>query len=90
MEGIGYSSPEGTTLTKIYDLPNSRMLNSMVQSKFNLEVKFFGNVFMKVGLFCFETGLNGTFLKEVSLNLLAMFCFDFLAVSKFTPSLQCS
>ena len=41
MEGIGYSSPERTTLTKIYDLPNSRMLNLMVQSKFNLEVKIF-------------------------------------------------
>ena len=33
MEEIGYSSPDSTTLMKIYDLPNSRWLNSMVQSK---------------------------------------------------------
>ena len=36
MEGIGCSSPERTTLTKIYDLPNSRVLNSLVQSKITL------------------------------------------------------
>ena len=36
MEGIGYFSPDRTTLPKIYDIPNSRVLNSMVQSKSDL------------------------------------------------------
>ena len=44
--------------------------------------KFFGKFFMKVGLFCFETGLSGTFLKEMSLNLLGNVLFWFSGCDK--------
>ena len=71
-----YSPPDRTTLTKIWDLPDSRMLNSMVQSKSDLEVKiFFQNL-------CFETELSGTFLNELSLNLQGNVLFLFSCCEK--------